>query len=49
MKAKLTQKVKCPYCGHEWLPRKEHIIKCPWCQKGLDEKKKKVKIYVDRK
>ena len=27
--------IKCPYCGYEWIPRREHPIECPRCKKYL--------------
>ncbi len=31
MKIKIT-KLLCKRCGHQWVPRREDIVKCPKCQ-----------------
>jgi len=33
----MSKKMKCPYCGYEWIPRKPNPKKCPnpFCQKPL--------------
>jgi predicted Zn-ribbon and HTH transcriptional regulator len=34
---KITVKmVKCPKCGHEWIPRIKHPRECPRCKVRLD-------------
>jgi len=26
-------KEKCKYCGHTWIPRMDHPVSCPKCQR----------------
>jgi rubrerythrin len=28
-----VQKVRCPYCGYEWVPRKSDPVECPMCKR----------------
>jgi len=32
MKVKISEKLKCKRCNHQWIPRKEEVIVCPRCK-----------------
>ena len=35
---------KCVKCGHQWIPRKENPVQCPWCKnKNWQDSKTKSK------
>jgi len=34
----MLPKIKCPYCGYEWIPRVANPKKCPRCGRRLEKK-----------
>jgi len=30
-----VKKLKCPYCGYEWVPKVEKPKSCPYCKRYI--------------